>query len=114
MILGNTKEAHTARHFAAYESKITKLKTHIERLREAVFTVKVCGISNVVENLKRLYKIIDEIPEQSLAKHDDKVREEFVDWCDKNIDIVATIATATELLPLFEKDRINRKNNDKG
>ena len=44
-----------------------------------------------------------------IAKHDAEVRKEFVEWCDKNIDIVATIATATELLPLFDADNLESK-----
>ena len=52
---------------------IDEQSAHIERLRDAVFTVKVCGLSNVVENSKHLYEIIDKTPKQSLAKHDAKV-----------------------------------------
>lgn len=83
-----------------------ELKAHIERLRG--INHQVAMSADVVHSdfvINSLQKANNETPKQSLSRHDAEVRKEFVDWCDDNIDLVATIATPLELIPLFEKGK---------
>ena len=90
MISGNTKEAHIARQFAAYESKITKLEAHIEILREcsehfanfACSEADVCNCHNCT-----LRDVLVKTTKQSLAKHDAEVIQKMCITLKENLRI---------------------------